>query len=334
MIGYGKKEKHLSAKIWIWLMAFAFLICGHGTLRAQGTITIDSYMDIFTADVGSSETDSYMVYGSGFPVDSPPVDIAITGSSAFSISTSSSSGFGTSIQITEIFDGYFEAMIWVKFEPSDKGSHTAEIDHTSEAASTQSLTVDGNATIMPVRLVSFHAEREGKKVALKWTTASEDNNSHFDIEMKTPDKDHFVKIGKVASKVGTSVTSTDYRFVYTDSPTEVRYFRLKQVDFDQVFSYSPVVSMPELREEFSLYLISSPTPQLEVTTPRAGYLSIKILSFTGTLISDLTYQMPNSSTLWIALGDLTFSWKYLVIAEFSTQPGEEIQQKRMIFMVN
>ena len=340
MVISHKDEECIPVKTGTWLIVLTLLVCGPGMLQAQGTITIDSYMDIFTADVGSSQTDSYMVYGSGFPVDSPPVNVNISGSSAFTISTSSSSGFGTSIQITEIFDGYFEAMIWVKFEPSDSGSHTAEIDHTSDAAATQSLTVDGNATTLPVNLLSFQAKREGQKVVLEWTTASEKNSSHFDVQMMTAHHNRFITIGKVISGAGTSTIPINYRFEYAfESSADKLYFRLKQVDSDQVFGYSPVVllSLPAL-EKIKVRVGSNPVtliPQLQVSAPGAGDLLVKILTINGVVVFNKSFQISDSgSTMKIDLDDLISFGKYVLFLEFSTGSDGRVQQEAISLMVN
>jgi hypothetical protein len=93
---------------------------------------------------------------------------------------------------------------------------------------------------VPVELSAFTASIINGAVRLNWTTATELNNKLFAVE-RSNDKTHFTQIGVVQGK-GTSTTITQYSFTDKDAPAGVRYYRLKQIDFDGSFSYSQVVS--------------------------------------------------------------------------------------------
>ncbi len=95
--------------------------------------------------------------------------------------------------------------------------------------------------VLPVNLIAFTAEPLGNKDALlHWTTASETNNSHFDIE-RSYDGKTFETVGEVAGN-GNSQHQIEYS--YTDaSVSKVEntvYYRLKQVDFDGAYEYSDI----------------------------------------------------------------------------------------------
>ena len=102
-------------------------------------------------------------------------------------------------------------------------------------------------TPLPVELVSFTAKKkDNKDVIAEWKTASEQNTSHFEIEVAKGNNDYqnrqFVKIGEVASP-GNSNAERIYRFTDTEiGKTGVRYYRLKIVDRDNTFVYSPVTA--------------------------------------------------------------------------------------------
>jgi len=90
---------------------------------------------------------------------------------------------------------------------------------------------------LPVELATFEGEMSGGQINLAWTTSSEDNNSGFSIEI-SEDGAPFREIGWV-SGAGTTVEEQSYSFsfeVKTFSPMSVR---LRQVDFDGKFAYSP-----------------------------------------------------------------------------------------------
>lgn len=94
---------------------------------------------------------------------------------------------------------------------------------------------------LPVELSSFWARPRAKDIELKWETASEINNSHFDIE-KSMDAREWNSIAKIEGNGNVSVTS-QYNFIDTAPSKGVNYYRLRQFDYDGEFSYSPVVSV-------------------------------------------------------------------------------------------
>lgn len=90
---------------------------------------------------------------------------------------------------------------------------------------------------LPIEWVSFDAITEGGKNNLRWTTASEKDNSHFDIERST-EGNTFHSIAQVK---GNNKPSS---YQYTDAaPFTTSYYRLKQVDYDGTATYSKVVSV-------------------------------------------------------------------------------------------
>lgn len=83
---------------------------------------------------------------------------------------------------------------------------------------------------------------EGRKNVLTWETATEMNNSHFEIERVRNLNEEFTVIGAI-SAAGNSNTAVAYTFV-DDQPTNaVNFYRLKQIDFDGGFSYSETVEI-------------------------------------------------------------------------------------------
>ncbi len=118
--------------------------------------------------------------------------------------------------------------------------------------------------VLPVELVSFTANLNGLNVVLKWKTATEVNNFGFEIE-KSTDTKLFTKIGFVAGH-GTSSTPNDYTFIDKASPQTVSY-RLKQIDRDGSFEYSPVVKVASSTKATELSIVSiSPNTNVSSTT--------------------------------------------------------------------
>ncbi len=97
----------------------------------------------------------------------------------------------------------------------------------------------GGVFALPVELKHFTAELTSPGlVQLNWATASEVNNSHFEIERST-DGLYFKQIGEVKG-TGNSKQIVNYRSVDNNLPLHGGnlFYRLKQVDFNGNATYS------------------------------------------------------------------------------------------------
>jgi hypothetical protein len=100
-------------------------------------------------------------------------------------------------------------------------------------------------TPLPVELVSFTAKKKDKKdVIAEWKTVAEQNISHFEIEVAKGNTDYqnnrFVKVAEVLSQ-GNTNSQRNYSFTDTGpGKSGVLYYRLKIVEKDNSFAYSPV----------------------------------------------------------------------------------------------
>ncbi len=99
------------------------------------------------------------------------------------------------------------------------------------------------AGALPVELISFEGEDKNCQIVLTWSTASEVNNSHFEIQ-KSTDGNNFTKIGEVAGN-GTTFDMNSYEFV--DREISIKnYYRIKQVDFDSDYSFTKVITVKSI----------------------------------------------------------------------------------------
>ena len=102
-----------------------------------------------------------------------------------------------------------------------------------------------NNQALPVELTSFTATKNASNdVLAEWVTASENNTARFEIELARGNEEFrqniFSKIGEVSSQ-GNSTTEQRYQFTdFENNKSGVRYYRLKIVDLDGKFAYSPI----------------------------------------------------------------------------------------------
>lgn len=100
---------------------------------------------------------------------------------------------------------------------------------------------NGSGDALPVELISFTAEVAGEDVQVKWATALEINNSHFEVE-RSADGISFEKIGTVEG-AGNSTVALSYSLMDEQPVYGISYYRLKQVDYDGAFEYSNIVAV-------------------------------------------------------------------------------------------
>jgi hypothetical protein len=95
------------------------------------------------------------------------------------------------------------------------------------------LTLD---TTVPVELTRFTATLSEKIVHLNWSTATETNNSGFEVQRKS-DLNDWLAIGFVS---GSGTTTEKRNYTYTDKVTSAGNYtyRLKQIDYDGTYEYS------------------------------------------------------------------------------------------------
>jgi len=102
-----------------------------------------------------------------------------------------------------------------------------------------------NNQALPVELTSFTATKKANNdVLAEWVTASENNTARFEVELARGNEEYrqnnFTRIGEVSSQ-GNSTTEQRYQFTdFENNKSGVRYYRLKIVDLDGKFAYSPI----------------------------------------------------------------------------------------------
>ena len=111
---------------------------------------------------------------------------------------------------------------------------------TISANTPTTFTVNAGAPL-PVQLTTFTAEAVGHGANLRWATASEKDNDHFDVEAST-DGRTFARVGQVA---GHGSTLLPQQYSFTDEnlaryAASLVYYRLRQVNGDGTSSFSQV----------------------------------------------------------------------------------------------
>jgi subtilisin family serine protease len=146
-------------------------------------------------------------------------------------------------------------------------------------------------SIIPVELTSFVAKNDRNTVILNWATATEVNNSGFQIERKLNGSNDWTNISFVSGK-GTSTEINNYSYMDKSLTVGKYSYRLKQVDLDGTYEYSPVIEVDvNAPDEYTLYQNYpnpfNPSTTIEYSLPEKSDVTISIYSAIGELVKTL-----------------------------------------------
>ena len=128
-------------------------------------------------------------------------------------------------------------------------------------------TITGGGFIsLPVELTSFTASASGSDVTLNWATATETNNSGFEVHRKLENTGW----ERVSFVEGHGTTTEIHNYQYIDNVSGIQAtslsYRLKQIDYDGSYEYSEVVEVTNLAPTDFVLQQNYPNPFNPITT--------------------------------------------------------------------
>ncbi len=194
--------------------------------------------------------------------------------------------------------------------------------------------------LLPVELASFVSSVNRNNIVLTWTTASETNNSGFDIE-RSKINGQWARIGNVTG-MGTSAVPKNYSFSDRNMSTGSYSYRLKQIDFNGNFEYFNLSSEVTIGIPVNFELSQNypnpfnPSTTIDFQLPKDGNATISIFDNSGKEVMTLVNEFKSAGYHSInfnasSLSSGVYFYK-LWVSSPSGETGSFIETKRMVLI--
>ncbi|MGB5529149.1 MAG: T9SS type A sorting domain-containing protein, partial [Ignavibacteriaceae bacterium] len=138
------------------------------------------------------------------------------------------------------------------------------------------------------------AENIDNEVVLKWSTATETNNSGFEVERASSTTTPVQDWSKISFVEGRGTTTEKMDYIYKDKLTQpgTYVYRLKQIDFDGTVSYSPEVEVEVIGpKEFALFQNYpnpfNPSTTIKFALPEKTNIALSVYNSLGEKVADV-----------------------------------------------
>lgn len=143
--------------------------------------------------------------------------------------------------------------------------------------------VTPSVTTLPLKLLSFNATKQSNSGLLNWTVSQQVNTASFTVERST-DGQSFNAIGTVAASGNDAGTKA---YSYTDAKpiSGTNYYRLKMVDIDGKYTYSPIKTLQFDALAVGLLVTPNPTPNTFYVKGLVKPAIVSVLDINGRYLS-------------------------------------------------
>jgi len=172
--------------------------------------------------------------------------------------------------------------------------------------------------LLPVNLTRFAAAPVNKAIQIQWTTTYERNFKGFEVERSQKEITDFQGIGWMDSKG--NVSSNNYEFIDKEVAAGVKYYyRLKQVNLDNKFTYSTVqTAMLKGMNNNAVRIMPNPADRVlkvffdnNITN---GTVMLKVVDAKGAIVLTKNHFMDAGKMASLVVTSLT-SGQYFLLVE-------------------
>jgi len=183
--------------------------------------------------------------------------------------------------------------------------------------------------ITPVKLGTFTVTKQGTNSVLNWTTLTEANSDHFEIE-RSYDGINFTVIG---TKQAAGTSNSEIAYQYTDAintASKIIYYRLKTVDADAKSSMSKIVALRlggTVIKDFTVY----PNPftsdlKVQVSSDKQTDITIRISNAAGQQVVNRKVMVQTGENVIVLSSELSTLQSGIYMMEVITEEGKKTQK--------
>ncbi len=198
-------------------------------------------------------------------------------------------------------------------------------------------------TEVPVELTSFTANASMGEVTLNWSTASEVNNLGFEIQRRTVTGETTSEWTMVGFKEGYGTTSETQNYTYSDDVRNINadavVYRLKQIDFNGNYEYSPEVLVENLVPmvyglEQNYPNPFNPSTVIKYNLPSENYVNLKVYNTLGQEVATLVNEVMNAGSHEVTFSaeNLTSGVYYYTLRVSQNNGSEKVFTNKMMLM--
>jgi hypothetical protein len=183
-----------------------------------------------------------------------------------------------------------------------------------------------SSVVLPVQFAQFDVDCGDKGAILKWSTATEINNSHFEIQKNTGSG--WVTIGQVAG-AGNSNEVRKYQFIDLEGGNNATY-QIKQVDFDGHSSFSAQRNRSCVGRQVNVVLYPVPTNNVlnvAIRTDKQIRTELQVFDISGRIVRRQAVVL-NTGT-----NNLTFDVSNLAVGEYILSSSDKNIQLNKKFTI-
>lgn len=183
--------------------------------------------------------------------------------------------------------------------------------------------------ITPVKLGAFDVVKAGNNALLNWTTLTESNSDHFEIE-RSIDGINFSVVGTVAA-AGNSTNARSYQFLDPINTTsKIIYYRLRTVDVDAKASMSKIVALRlsgALVSNFRTY----PNPftsdlKVQITSEKEADVTVRFSNALGQPVANRKLTLQPGENILVFTTELAGLQKGIYIMEVISAEDKQTQK--------
>ena len=195
---------------------------------------------------------------------------------------------------------------------------------------------------LPVELTTFSANTIDRDVKLNWITATEQNNSGFELQRQNSVSNNqysnWEKIGFIKGS-GTKSTPTNYSYNDTKLNTGKYKYRLKQIDYNGNFEYfnlnsEIIIGTPNKFDISQNYPNPfNPTTKIDYNLPFESQVSIKVYDISGREVKTLVNETKQAGYYTVDFSGNDFAsgmYFYRITAENN---GQKIVMMKKMLMI-